>query len=118
MESIEIKIARDFIPTPSPRYIREGDFSGELFRQKILFPEFNKAFAQGKKIIVDLDGTAGYGTSFLEESFGGLIREEKLEYERIISNLELISNEEEYLIDDIKGYLKDAGKETKKEDGN
>lgn len=110
MESIEIKIARDFTPTPGPRYIRESDIdnSGESFRKKILYPAFKKALEEKKRIIVDLDGTAGYGTSFLEESFGGLIREEKIEYQTIINNLEIISKEEEFLIDDIQHYLKDA----------
>ena len=32
------------------------------------------------KLIVDLDGTAGLGTSFLEESFGGLIRRDHINY--------------------------------------
>lgn len=110
MESIEIKISRDFTPTPGPRYIRESDIdnSGESFRKKILFPTFISALERNKKLVVDLDGTAGYGTSFLEESFGGLIRIEKMEYQTIIDNLEIISNEEEFLNDDIQQYLKDA----------
>ena len=110
MESIEIKISRDFTPTPGPRYIRESDIdnSGESFRQKILYPTFKQALDAKKKLIVDLDGTAGYGTSFLEESFGGLIRVEKMEYKTIVNNLELISKEEDFLIDDIQHYLKDA----------
>ena len=32
------------------------------------------------RLIVDLDGTAGLGTSFLEESFGGLIRRDHINY--------------------------------------
>lgn len=108
MESIEVKIARDYSPTPGPRYIKEGDNSGELFRQQILFPAFKKALEEKRKIKVDLDGTAGYGTSFLEESFGGLIRVENMDNKTIINNLEIISNEEEFLKDDIEFYLKDA----------
>ena len=108
MQSIEIKIQTDFCPRPGPRYIIEGDYSGELFRQTILFPEFKRALAEKKKLIVNLDGPAGYGTSFLEESFGGLIRVEKMDYQTIIDNLEIISNEEDFLKDDIFFYLEDA----------
>ncbi len=108
MESIEIKIARDFSCTPGPRYIDEGKNSGEKFRKEILANIFEKAISENKKIIVDLDGTDGYGTSFLEESFGGLIRNDKIDYNEIIKRLEIISNEEEYLKDDIYEYLKDA----------
>ena len=110
MESIKIKISRDFSSTPGPRYIKESDIdnSGESFRQKVLYPKFQQALAENKKLIVDLDGTAGYGTSFLEESFGGLIRIEKMSYEIIMNNLEIVSNEEEFLKEDIINYLKDA----------
>ncbi|SRR5258706_241743 len=110
MESIEIKIARDYTSTPGPRYIKEGDFSGEFFRQKILYPSFQRAISEGKKIVVVLDETAGYGTSFLEESFGGLIREEKMNYKSIIDNLKIISIEEDYLIEDVFHYIEDAEK--------
>lgn len=114
MESIKIKIATDFTTTPGPRYEKEGDWSGELFRRNTLYPAFKKALDECKKLIVDLDGTAGYGTSFLEEAFGGLIREEKIKYEDIIKNLDIISFEEKYLIDDIKHYLEDASKKENK----
>ena len=110
MESIKINIARDFSATPGPRYIKESevDNSGEAFRQKILYPNFLKALKENKKLIVNLDGTAGYGTSFLEESFGGLIRIEKMDYDIILKNLEIISHEEEFLKEDILNYLHDA----------
>lgn len=114
MESIKIKIATDFTPTPGARYVKEGKWSGEEFRHEKLYPAFKKAIQEGKKIIVDLDGTAGYGTSFLEEAFGGLIREEKIDYSKIEPILEIISNEERYLIEDIRHYLKDAANESKK----
>lgn len=116
MQKIEIKIARNYTPTPGPRYIKEGENSGELFRQEILFPAFKKALLEKKVLLVDLDGTAGYGTSFLEESFGGLIRVENMNYKNIIDNLEIISNEEEFLKDDIYHYLKDAD-EAKRKNG-
>lgn len=112
MESIEIKIASKFSYSPGPRYIDEGKNSGEKFRQDILADVFKKAIAEDKKVVVDLDGTDGYGTSFLEESFGGLIRNDGIDYQEIIDRLEIISHEEEYLKDDVYEYLKDAYNET------
>jgi len=108
VDSIKIKIATEFTATPGPRYSKEGENSGELFRQKFLFPAFDRALKEKKKVIVDLDGTAGYGTSFLEESFGGLIRVENMDYDSVINNLEIISEEEEFLKEDVFFYLKDA----------
>ena len=107
-EKIIIDISKHFSKTPGPRYVHEGDFSGESFRKKILYPKVKEVIAKNGKLVIILDGTAGYGTSFLEESFGGLIREDKISYDDLINVLEFISNEEPYLIDDIYNYLKEA----------
>lgn len=114
MEKIEINIREDFSATPGPRYIHEGKFSGELFRKDILFPRVSDAIKNNIPFVVNLDRTAGYGTSFLEESFGGLIRIHNLPYEKIKQLMTLVSNEEDYLIDDVNEYLNDAFEESKK----
>jgi hypothetical protein len=57
---------------------------------------------------VDLDGTSGYGTSFLEEAFGGLIREDKFSFSDIARTLELVSEEDEDHIDEVNEYLEQA----------
>lgn len=114
MGQIKINILKDFSPNPGPRYILEGKFSGEQFRKEILYPKVAEAIEKGIPFEVNLDGTAGYGTSFLEESFGGLIRIHQLPYKKIMTLMTLISTEEEYLIDDVNEYLKDAYEESKK----
>lgn len=65
-----VNIANDFSPYPGGRYPEDGKFSGQEFRDNFLIPrlEANEPF------IVQLDGTRGYGSSFLEEAFGGLVR--------------------------------------------
>lgn len=65
-----IDVARDFTPTPGGRYRKEGEYSGEEFRERFLEPVLD----QGGQVIVDLDGPEGFTTSFLEEVFGGLVR--------------------------------------------
>jgi len=114
MDKIKISIRRDFSPTPGPRYIHEGKFSGEMFRQEVLYPKVLDAIEKKIPFEVNLDGTAGYGTSFLEESFGGLIRIHRLPFDKIMSLMSIISEEEDYLIDDVNEYLKDAYEESKK----
>ncbi len=103
--NIEIKIA-DFSDTPGARHRSEGAFSGEEFRQSILEPAFRDALRDSRKITIYLDGTAGYGTSFLEEAFGGLAR--NFTSKDVLNTITLVSEEESYLIDDIWGYVKDA----------
>lgn len=105
---MKIKIAKDFSFAPGPRYIREGKHSGELFRREFLRPAMEKAISTNQKLTIDLDGAAGYGWSFLEESFGGLIREDKMDYHAIVRVLEVISNEQPRLKDKIYTYLSDA----------
>ena len=67
---IEIHIAEDFSRVPAGRYRVDGPRSGEALRQDHLAPALRKA----DKVIVHLDGVTGYGSSFLEEAFGGLVR--------------------------------------------
>lgn len=101
-----IKIAKDFSISPGSRHPDEGDFSGQEFRENILIPMFRLALGAKQTLTIDLDGTLGYGTSFLEEVFGGLARE--FTVDDVLNNIKIISHEEEYLIDDIREYIKDA----------
>ena len=109
--NIELIVTRDFSKTPGPRYEDEGNFSGKRFREECLLPRFKEALKKGWGLTVDLDGTAGYGTSFLEEAFGGLIRNEKLSLKDIQRTIHFKSEEEPYLIDDINKYMEDAENE-------
>ncbi len=108
INELTLVVSTNFSPTPGPRKILEGKFSGEEFRESCLEPKLKEAIEKNTKLLIDLDGTAGFGTSFLEEAFGGLIRINKYSYEEILNHIELKSVEEDYLIDDIKWYLKDA----------
>lgn len=70
MSSKHISVANDFSPSPAGRYPEDGPYPGAVFRDRILIPALDEA----QEVTVDLDGTDGYGSSFLEEAFGGLVR--------------------------------------------
>jgi hypothetical protein len=70
MATKTIRIKQDFTEFPGGRYREDGDFSGEQFRDDVLIPALNTH----DRVVVFLDGTAGYPSSFLEEAFGGLVR--------------------------------------------
>lgn len=73
MENVVINIKHDFNSRPFGRTIEEyGNRSGEYFRKNFLVPPL----LEGKIVHVVLDGYNRYGISFLEESFGGLVRDE------------------------------------------
>ena len=71
---IEYKISRQYTDTPGPRFCSQGDFSGEDFRETVLVPLLERAEKENEIIEINLDGAFGYPSSFLEESFGGLVR--------------------------------------------
>lgn len=78
MENIKLRVI-DFTEYPGPRYQRQGDFSGEEFYVKKLNSAFTQAYREEKKLEVYLDGTAGYPSYFLDESFGELVYDFTLE---------------------------------------
>lgn len=83
-DSITINVIRDFNKKPYGRYVDpDGDGCGTLFRQNILVPMLKEY----QHVHVDLDGYNRYGRSFLDESFGGLIREEKYTWEELSRRL-------------------------------
>ncbi|WP_174275556.1 STAS-like domain-containing protein [uncultured Sphingomonas sp.] len=65
-----INVAKQFSRAPAGRYISDGPNSGERFRDQYLVP----ALKTNGELTLELDGTRGYGSSFLEEAFGGLVR--------------------------------------------
>lgn len=110
---MNINICKDYTDTPGGRYIKQGDFSGEDFRNKLLKPKYIEAIEKREKLKIDLDGGYGYGSSFLEEAFGGLIRELDKNYKQVLEVIEVKSDDEPSLIDDITKYINDAIKKKK-----
>ena len=61
---------------PGPRYREQGACSGEEFRDDVLIPRAREAAARGQTLRIELeDAEFGYPTGWLEEVFGGLVRE-------------------------------------------
>ena len=79
---MDLRIA-DYAPSPGGRYIKDGPLSGEWFRNEFLIPAFREASEKREQLRVVLDGTSGYGSSFLEETFGGLVRSRTFRSEEI-----------------------------------
>ena len=104
---LTIVIAKDFSETVGGRYKREGDFSGELFRETLLKPSFVKATSLKEPLLIDFDGGYGYPTSFLEESFGGLVRD-GFNKDLILSTLEFKSLDNPRIIERVKSYILEA----------
>lgn len=107
-KTILLVVAKEFSSTPGFRTKEEGPFPAVDFRDQLLYPKLKDAIENNDILLVDLDGSAGYGTSFLEEAFGGLIRECKFAYHDIKAHLRLKSDDDPSYIDEINGYINDA----------
>lgn len=98
-------IAKEYTRSPGGRYIREGEYSGEHFRQELLKPWYLESKDLGEELTVDLDGGFGYSRSFLEEAFGGLVRDLK---DPAILTIRIKSDDEPSLILQVHNNIKEA----------
>ncbi|MDR1200694.1 MAG: STAS-like domain-containing protein [Tannerellaceae bacterium] len=90
-----------------PRYRDLGPFSGQEFREEHLLPWLN-SLTDKEKGIIDFEGTAVYSPSFLEESFGGAIRKNAKNGEKL-SNVSF-NNIDPIWKEKVEKYIKLANK--------
>ena len=101
-----INIAKEFSRYPAGRYESDGDYNGEKFRTNFLV----EPLKQKAHIKIIFDGARGYGSSFLEEAFGGLVRL-KFSKDEILETFDFISSDDPTLPSEIIGYINDAENE-------
>lgn len=101
-----ISIGKDFSDTPWGRYPDDGPVSGERFREEWLKP----ALQTDQKVCVKIDDTEGYGSSFLDEAFGGLVRKRYFSAQQLTDNLTIECKDPDYIIyrDLIWKYINEA----------
>lgn len=96
----QISILNDFSEYPKLRYCDLSEDSAEKFYHTILNEKFAQALQNDGSLEVNLDNTAGYTSSFLDEAFGNLVFDFTLPV--VKKSLLLISNDEPYWIDMIE----------------
>ncbi|WP_405047992.1 STAS-like domain-containing protein [Rhizobium miluonense] len=71
-----IDVAQQFWPYPSGRVSDDGSYNGLRFRTEFLEPALEnvRVSPTREKVVVNIDGVRSFGSSFLEEAFGGLVR--------------------------------------------
>jgi len=104
-----INIATDFSKYPAGRLRCHAKYSGEALRDDLLAP----ALREYEEVTVNLSGVVGYAASFLEEAFGGLVRECGFDAEKLRTQLKITGGPKparyrgpEAL---IREYIEDAG---------
>ncbi len=103
-----IDIGKDFSDTPWGRYAEDGPFNGSEFRDSILVP----ALKANDSVEVRIDTVEGFGSSFLEEAFGGLVREGHFTKDDLSKRLRIKCDDEEFssYVLLIHRYINDAKK--------
>lgn len=100
-KDVTIDVARDFGRFPAGRFRDEGRYSGQRFREEFLA----EALRRGGLVKVELDGAAGYGPSFLDEAFGGLVRSGEFSCKYLESHLKIctsLQNREQMIWQEIR----------------
>lgn len=88
---------------PCVRHRADGPKSGEEFREDILL----EALQNNDTVTVDLDGVLTLGSSFLDEAFGGLVREGYFTHAELKKKL-IISFTLQSYVDEAWHYIKNA----------
>ena len=98
-----IKMGRDFSPCPGGRVREDGPRCAEAFREDTLRP----ALDAEDVVVLHLDCAEGYGSSFLDEAFGGLVRSGRYTAGELHRKLRLDSRDE-VLVREIWSYIDHA----------
>ena len=110
---LTIELAKEFSSTPGGRFKSMGPNSGEEFREIL-----RKALARRppQDVVVILDGAEGYGSSFLEEAFGGLIRKGLVDAADAFGRLKIVAKTKPYQTYALEAitYMEDAARNLSK----
>lgn len=87
-----ISVLNNFNEYPGLRNCSISEFSGEDFYHKILNNSFKEAFEKKEILQINLDGTGGYASSFLDEAFGNLVYDFTLA--EVKKYIEIVSKQE------------------------
>ena len=106
LDDEERVFVREYTRTPGGRRPADGPFPGSEFLELWLAPAFARAKQRDVRLVVELDGTAGYPSSFLDEAFGGLAKQ--FGKDEVLKRLDVKSEAEPYLVADITQYIDEA----------
>ncbi|PTB84685.1 DUF4325 domain-containing protein [Pseudidiomarina aestuarii] len=107
---MKYNVGIEFSPDPAGRFYTDGDASGEQFREEVLLDKLKKININEKLIIVLDDGIESYGSSFLSEAFGGLVKYGYFRPNFLLDTLRFEYSDPEFKFfeDRIKKYITDS----------
>ena len=109
-----LNIAREFSPLPLGRFRASGNKTGQAFREDILYPKICEAIKNKDTLEVDFKYMVRLGSTFLEESFGGLVREHGMNPDEVLKTIKFLQGRNLHLwVELTEEYIQEAapGKE-------
>jgi len=105
-----LNIGRDFGRDPTGRSHHNGPLNGKVFRERYLKPAILD-LGPGEKLMIILDdGVEGYGSSFLSEGFGGMVKCGYKKSDELLRLLEFKYNDPDFMFFEkrIISYIKES----------
>lgn len=99
---MKIKLS-DYTRFPAGRTSEDGSFPGDRFRLSVV-----EQLDKHPSVEVDLDGCYGFGGSFLEEVFGGLVRVHGIEKSKLQSSLKITCEDEPEAVKECWSYIESS----------
>lgn len=111
--TMRLSIAREFRRAPMGRNRVDGKYSGEAFREDLLRPRLARAIDKRDVLVVNFDGMSTLTPSFMEEAFGGLVRENSFSVEDVLQVIRFEPEGDPFwdsYFERIKQFMRDAEK--------
>jgi STAS-like domain of unknown function (DUF4325) len=96
----------DFTQYPSGRHKAKGNTSGEEFRDEFIIKKL-KQLKGSEPLVVDLDGTIGRNSSFLDEVFAGLVTKRFITRENFGIKI-IVRTTSPSIAEEVNEYITDA----------
>lgn len=104
---MKINLGKQFGRYPAGRYLADGPYNGEKFRDDFLVPALKGA---DDEIEIDLRDARGLKSSFLEEAFGGLVRV-GFPADALIRRFKFVTHDPS-LVDEIHEYIRNQDQDS------
>lgn len=101
-----LKVATEFSIIPSGRQLSDGSATGQHFYNVLL--DKLADLKKNEQLTIDFDGVLTAGSSFLDESFAGLVRNKKISRKDFNKKIVIVANEHPEIKEKIEKYVKNA----------
>jgi len=106
---MNFNLAKEFSENPFGRYRSDGPNSGEQFREDFLKNLLEKCKKNNDTLHIYIDDVPiGISSSFLSESFGGLVTKNYFSADELLNSLLTIESEDKSYITEIYSYIREA----------